>query len=86
MIIDVQFEEQDTCVDVDFGEVHTASDGGFELGYAAGYEVGNTEGYTKGHSEGVEQGYADGLAARQYETWTLTYVDGTVEDVEVALL
>ena len=33
-----------------------------------------------------DEGYADGLAARTYETWTITYVDGTIEEKEVALL
>ncbi len=35
---------------------------------------------------GYERGYADGLAARTHETWTLTLVDGTVVEKEVALL
>lgn len=33
-----------------------------------------------------DEGYADGLAARTYEIWTITYVDGTIEEKEVALL
>lgn len=35
---------------------------------------------------GYERGYADGLAARKYETWTITLSDGTVIDKKVALL
>lgn len=35
---------------------------------------------------GYERGYAEGLSKREYETWTITYVDGTVEEKEVALL
>ena len=27
-----------------------------------------------------------GLGVREYETWTITYVDGTVEEKKVALL
>lgn len=35
---------------------------------------------------GYESGYADGLAARTHETWTMTLVDGTVVEKDVALL
>lgn len=35
---------------------------------------------------GYERGYAEGLAKREYETWTITYTDGTTEEKEVALL
>lgn len=35
---------------------------------------------------GYELGYADGLAARTYETWTITLTDGSVVEKEVALL
>lgn len=86
MIIDVAFQENNCTFDPNFGEVQTASDGGYERGYAAGYEVGNTDGYTKGHMEGVEQGYAAGLAAREYETWTITLTDGSVVEKDVALV
>lgn len=60
MHFDVDFKAKDMALTADFDKVQTASDGGFERGYAAGYEKGNAEGYTKGHAEGVEQGYADG--------------------------
>ena len=39
-----------------------------------------------GYERGYGEGYEEGLAARTYETWTITYVDGTVEEKEVALL
>lgn len=94
----VKFSKLETDFKAKFGEVNNLSDGGFERGYTKGYEVGNTEGYNKGHTDGVEQGYTkgytegaekgydDGLAARTYETWEITYTDGTTEEVEVALI
>lgn len=39
-----------------------------------------------GYERGYAAGYTEGLAARQYEIWTITYADGTVEEKEVALL
>lgn len=39
-----------------------------------------------GYERGYAAGYTEGLAARQHETWTITYADGTVEEKEVALL
>lgn len=60
MYFDFDFTESHQCFDLDFGELTTASDGGFERGYETGYEAGNTEGYTKGHNDGMEQGYATG--------------------------
>lgn len=36
----VKFEESRSSFGVGFGEVQTASDGGYERGYAAGYEEG----------------------------------------------
>ena len=86
MTFDVVFSESNQEFDVVFNEVQNISDGGYERGYAAGYETGNTDGYTKGHTDGVRKGYADGLAARTYETWTITLVDGTTAEKEVALL
>ena len=74
MKVNVVFSESNHSFDADFGEVHGVSDGGYERGYEAGYG----DGYTKGH--------ADGLAERTYEIWTLTLVDGTVIEKEVALL
>lgn len=35
---------------------------------------------------GYERGYAEGMAARTHETWTLTLIDGTVVEKDVALL
>lgn len=37
-------------------------------------------------SGGYDRGYEEGLAARTYETWTITLTDGTVIEKEVALL
>lgn len=65
-----------------FKELKMPLNGGFEEGYDRGY----AEGYEEGNSEGYANGYDEGLAARTYETWTITYVDGTVEEKEVALL
>lgn len=74
MKISVGFREINREFAPDFGEIQTASDDGFEKGYATGY------------SEGEQKGYADGLAARTYETWEITLTDGTVIEKEVALL
>lgn len=57
-----------------FKELKIQLNGGFE------------EGYEQGIADGYRKGYDEGLAARTYETWTITYVDGTVEEKEVALL
>ena len=40
MILNVNFEESNTELDVSFGEVHNVSDGGFERGYSQGYGDG----------------------------------------------
>ena len=40
MTFDLEFQENSQSFDVDFGEIQSASDGGFEQGYAAGYEKG----------------------------------------------
>ena len=42
--------------------------------------------YYDGYKKGYGEGYADGLAARTYETWTITLADGTIIEKEVALL
>lgn len=63
MRIDVRFAENEQSFATSFGQVQTASDGGFERGYAKGYEVGSTEGYSKGHADGLEKGYSDGVAS-----------------------
>ena len=44
MNIDVVFHENECAFDADFGQVQTASDGGFERGYSAGYESGYVAG------------------------------------------
>ena len=72
------FKSNSKLFKADFGQVIKVGDGGYERGYA--------EGYKKGNDEGHEAGYNEGLAARTYETWTVTYADGTVEEKEVALL
>lgn len=66
----VTFVEQEMKLVANFGQTHRVSDGGFERGY----------------EQGVADGYKQGLSARTYETWTITLVDGTVVEKEVALL
>lgn len=66
MILDMEFEELNSEMDIDFEELQTSSDGGYERGYA--------------------KGYTDGLAARTHETWTITLVDGSIVEKDVALL
>ena len=73
-----KFSEQDNGFFAKFGTVHHVTDGGYDRGYAEGYEKGNADGYGKGYDEG--------LAARTYETWTITLVDGSVVEKEVSLL
>lgn len=90
----LKFKENNVSFKPAFGEIYQVSDGGYERGYEAGYnkgyDEGETTGYDKGHNEGEVEGYKEGydagLAARTYETWTITYVDGTVEEKDVALL
>lgn len=86
MILDITFSESNQSFNPGFGEVHNISDGGYERGYAAGYDAGETDGYEMGVAEGYTDGYEDGLAARVYETWTITLTDGTVVEKEVALV
>lgn len=74
MTFRVKFSEQGGSFRARFGAVQTASDGGFDRGFAEGY------------AQGKSDGYSEGLAARTYEIWTITLVDGSVIDKEVALL
>lgn len=90
MKLKVKFRDTSEKLPVNFGELHQISDGGYERGYASGYEVGHADGYSEGHTAGVQEGYTNGyqtgLAERQYEVWTITLVDGSVVEKEVALL
>lgn len=98
MKFDMVFEEQDQSFQFEFGEIQNVSYGGYDRGYAEGYEKGEEDGILKGYADGQEtgyaegcadglaKGYAEGLAARTYETWTITLVDGSVVEKEVALL
>lgn len=69
MIVNVAFEENDVSFKANFGEVQTASDGGYERGYEAGLKKGHSNGYTEGKADGFEEGkeagnslyYASGL-------------------------
>lgn len=56
MTLDVTFEESNQSFEVQFGELHNISDGGFEQGYAEGEIAGYEKGKTDGITEGVEQG------------------------------
>ena len=78
MKLDVKFSETDKSFTPVFGEVYNITDGGYERGYAKGYE--------QGEEDGIKKGYDNGLAARTYETWTITLADGTVIEKDVALL
>lgn len=82
MRLKVKFKEIDNTFKANFGEVHNISDGGYERGYETGYTKGNTDGYKMG----FEQGYDEGLSKRTYEVWTITLVDGSMVEKEVALL
>lgn len=98
MVLDVRFSETRQSFDVDFGQIQTADDNAYERGYESGYDDGEVVGYQKGETVGHERGhaegyadghitgYAEGLAARTYENWTITLVDGSIIEKEVALL
>lgn len=85
MNIDVKFEELSQEVKADFGEVQTASDGGYERGYAEGYERGEQAGYGKGESAGYSKGHEDGYAAGYADWYTeidgVSLMDGTLEHI-----
>ena len=74
MVVDVIFEELNTSFDADFSELYQLSNDRYE------------EGYDDGIKQGYSDGYDKGLAARTHETWTITLVDGSVVEKEVALL
>lgn len=74
MVVDVVFEEVKTSFDADFSELYQISNDRYE------------EGYNDGVKQGYSDGYDKGLAARTYDTWTITLVDGSVVEKEVALL
>lgn len=54
MIVDVKFKQNKTAFNADFGEIQTASDGGYERGYEQGYAAGVPEGITQGLSQGAD--------------------------------
>ena len=87
MKLGVKFSEQNTEFAAGFGEVQTASDGGYERGYAVGYEKGNSDGYIRGHDEGVdagvEQGYNAGMDAIVNQT-VVSYRNDVLEKMSVA--
>lgn len=56
MKLDFNFRESNQSFSLKFGEIQTASDGGFEKGYTQGYAKGEAEGYDKGQTDGIEQG------------------------------
>lgn len=60
MRLELKFTEKVEKLQMNFGEVQTADDGGYERGYAEGYEIGNNEGYDKGKDEGLSEGYDNG--------------------------
>lgn len=78
MRVTVKFSESTEGFSAKFGEVYNITDGGYEQGYKAGYATGEAAGH--------KAGYSEGLAARSYETWTITLTDGSVVGKEVALL
>lgn len=82
MRFEVEFQLSNQNLTANFGEVHNVSDGGYERGYAKGH----TDGLEQGYDDGRTAGYAEGLAERKYETWTITLIDGTVIEKDVALL
>jgi flagellar biosynthesis/type III secretory pathway protein FliH len=78
MKLNLKFKENSQKFDLKFGQVQMVSDGGYERGYG--------EGYAKGEIDGFQKGYDEGLSKREYEIWTITYIDGTIEEVKVALV
>lgn len=88
MNLDMTFEESNQHIDVKFGEIQTASDGGFERGYEEGYSKGNKEGYAEGYGEAQEE--TASLFGIQNEVTgtsivTCDYVNENEHNVEVKL-
>ena len=86
----VEFKDTSEKLPLTFKELVPISDGGYERGYehgyTSGYTKGETDGHDKGYTDGYEKGHTDGLAQREYEVWTITLVDGSIVEKEVALL
>lgn len=73
MRLEVEFTQSNQTLDIDFGEVHNISDGGYEKGFAEGKTKGHAEGYEKGYNtgltEGTETGYQKGYNEASSENY-----------------
>lgn len=78
MNFNVKFHEQKHDFPVNFGEIQTATDGGYERGYAEGEAKGYTNGYETGAKEGAEVGYAKGEA----DGYEKGHTEGLAEGIE----
>lgn len=58
---DVKFQSDSLEEQVDFGETHRISDGGYERGLADGEAIGFEKGHTAGQVEGYGNGYSTGF-------------------------
>ena len=69
MILDVEFQENNCELEVEFEEAYEVSDGGYEKGYADGNAAGYEAGHADGHTEGYQQGRVED--GTQYATQVL---------------
>jgi hypothetical protein len=83
----VKFDESAEGFNVGFGDIKTASGGGYERGYEEGYasgkEAGYTDGYTNGSKDGIAQGYNSGMDAIVNQTATY-YRNDTIVTLKVS--
>lgn len=56
MTFKIKFSEENTTFKAGFGEIQTASTGGYQEGYEQGYKVGKTDGEKIGYQNGLKQG------------------------------
>lgn len=84
MILDVEFQENNCELEVEFEEAYEVSDGGYEKGYADG----NAAGYEAGHADGRTEGYQQGRAedGTQYATALYFYDMSVFDKPEVEIL
>lgn len=93
MFLELEFEELEGALDLEFEQVTEISDGGFDRGFEEGYKQGNTDGYTTGKTEGVTEGYqsgyaqgdADGQAKGRAEGETIGFADALAKRTELVV-
>lgn len=66
MNIKINFKELRQPISLQFKEVISVSDGGYEKGYDEGYVKGTKDGYSNGYDTGVGAGYEKGSQDRNF--------------------